>query len=283
MADFEKLIPNSERTIFKIASITKQFTAAAVLMLEERQFLSINDPISEYFSNYPNGKLIKIINLLNHTSGIPEHISDPEFWDQINSFHKPEDIMEFFIRKPHKPANSKFEYCNSNYILLGMIIEKLTKTSYEGFLKQNIFTPLGMESSGYNRFSNPANEAVGYEQITPFPITAQPIHMSVPFAAGGIYSTVEDIYKWYKALLGGELIGQDKIAEMLTPGLGNYGFGWYVGKTASNNSTVVFHAGNICGFTSYIEARMEAEQVLILLSNNEGADLYSIARQIMNS
>jgi CubicO group peptidase (beta-lactamase class C family) len=284
MADADNKIPNTPKTVFEIGSLTKQFTAAAVLMLQEKGLLNIQDTIDKYIENYPNGKKIKIYNLLNHTSGIPEYTKLVESMETGKRSYTPKELIEIFMNKPlNFETGTKFEYSNSNYILLGYIIEKVTGEKYEDYIKNNIFMPLKMEHTGMmNSNDIISGKAIGYSYISPKATAyekAYEIEQSLPYAAGGIYSTVEDLFTWNNGLFTEKIINKNSLKEMLTPYKDNYGLGCYVLKL--NGEDAIEHGGSISGYSSYIIRYINKGYTVIILSNKqEDANLLKIIEGI---
>lgn len=268
MADDDNHIPNTTQTVYEIGSITKQFTATAILMLKEKGLINIQDTIDKYISNYPNGNKIKIYNLLNHTSGIPEYLKYVESMEPGKRCYTPKELIELFEEKPldFEPGTN-FQYSNSNYILLGYIIEKLTGKSYEDYIKNNIFKPIKMRHTDVLNSKTTVNGmAVGYSYLNPKPSKkAGVFEPTLPYAAGEIYSTVEDLLLWNNNLCNGKFINKNSLKEMFTPGMNSYGFGWFASKT--NGDDLIFHGGNTLGFSSYIERNINKGYVVIVLSN----------------
>jgi CubicO group peptidase (beta-lactamase class C family) len=270
MADYENKIPNTPQTVFQIGSITKQFTATAILMLREKGLLDIQDTVDKYVPDYPNGNKIKIYNLLNQTSGIPENLLFVESIEAGKHNYTPKELIEQVKDKTldFEPG-TRFEYSNSNFNLLGYIIEKVTGVSYEEYIKNNIYTPLKMNYTGTLSSKDAVNGmATGYliintkasEYIKDF--VYEP---TLPYAAGEIYSNVEDLLIWNNSLCSGKLINENSLKEMFTPYIDNYGFGWFTAN--SKGDSMVFHGGNVPGFTSYITRNINKGYVVIILSN----------------
>ena len=199
LANLEWDIPNSPSTKSRLGSITKQFTAASILLLEERGKLSLNDPVRKDMPDAPAAwDKITIFNLLTHTSGIPNFTSFPDYASTEPFPATPTQVVARFRDKAldFQPGE-KWDSSNSGYILLGHLIEKISGETYEQFLQENIFTPLGMKDSGYD--SNSAiipHRASGYSPSPNGPINAGFINMTVPLSAGGLYSTTEDLLNW---------------------------------------------------------------------------------------
>lgn len=273
---------NDSATIFQIGSITKQFTAAIILQLQEQNKLSVNDSISKFIPGYPNGNKITIENLLTHTSGIYNYTNDEVFMK--NNAVKPisiENLIALFKNKPldFNPGE-KYSYSNSGYILLGYIIEKITGKSYFQVVHENIFQPLGMNHSGFDFKSlKSINKATGYLKLTtkikePSPI----VDSSVSFSAGALYTTVGDLYKWDRALYTNKIISAASLQKAFTPYKSKYGYGWVIDSTYGKK--VVMHEGGIFGFVSFI-GRVLADETCIILFDNKGSDgLPKIAENI---
>src|SRR5262245_32807785 len=208
-ANLEWDIPNTPSTKFRLGSITKQFTAASILLLAERGKLKLDDPLKQYMPEAPaSWDRITIFNLLTHSSGIPNFTALPQY-KALQVIDTP--VLKTIGEVRDKPLDffpgEKMSYSNSGYIVLGYVIEKITGGSYEKFVQDNIFTPLGMKDSGYD--SNTAiipHRASGYVPSPNGPVNAGYIHMSIPHAAGALYSTTEDLLRWEQALFGGRII-----------------------------------------------------------------------------
>lgn len=219
-ADLEWQVPNSPEARFRLGSITKQFTAASILLLEERGKLKTGDPVKKYMSDAPAAwDKITIYNLLTHTSGIPSFTNFPDYHATEATPITPEKLVERFRDKPldFEPG-LKWKYSNSGYALLGYLIEKISGQSYQTFLQENIFKPLGMANSGYD--SNLAvipRRAEGYSPGPDGIVHAGYIDMTIPFSAGGLYSTTHDLLLWEQALFGGKLLSPPSLAKMTTP------------------------------------------------------------------
>ncbi|MGH9816278.1 MAG: serine hydrolase domain-containing protein, partial [Candidatus Acidiferrales bacterium] len=200
MANLEHAIPNSPSTKFRLGSITKQFTATAILQLQEKGKLSVQDPVCKYVPGCPAGWApVTIHHLLTHTSGIPSFTSFPDYLKTMMIASPPEKLLERFRDKPLEFApGEKFNYSNSGYLLLGFILEKAAGQSYDEYLRANIFAPLGMDASGYDwNHAVLPGRASGYARRGESGYAnAEFIHMTIPHAAGALYSSVEDFVKW---------------------------------------------------------------------------------------
>jgi CubicO group peptidase (beta-lactamase class C family) len=270
-ANLEWNIANTPVTKFRIGSMTKQFTAASILLLEERGKLKVDDPVKKYLPDAPAAwDKITIFNVLTHTAGIPNFTSFPEYAKLQALPMTPEQIVATFKDKPldFEPG-TKFSYSNSGYVLLGYLIEKITGASYEKFLQENIFTPLGMKDSGYD--SSTAiieRRASGYAPSPAGPVNAEYIQMSVPFSAGALYSTTQDLLKWQLALYGGKVLKPESLAKMTTPFKDDYAFGLIV--RTDNGHKQMWHNGGIQGFNSSMAWYPESKTSVIVLANLNG-------------
>ena len=275
MANVELDVPNTPNTVFRLASLTKQFTATAVLMLQERGKLNVNDPFCKYLADCPPAwQSITIRQLLTMTSGIPGVTATelgplrglPVPWDQW---------LEATKKKPLEfVPGETFKYSNTGYTLLGFIIERLSGKSYGEFLQENIFTPLDMKQTGYeDPLRIIKNRATGYRQLPGDPITNVPYaEMIRLYAAGGVYSTTEDLLKWDNALYTDKLLSRKSIDEMFTPFKDMYpgkayAYGWWTSQKHGRQE--IAHGGNLAGFITYI-ARYPSERVTVIVLSNNG-------------
>jgi CubicO group peptidase (beta-lactamase class C family) len=270
-ANLEWDIPNSPSTKFRLGSITKQFTAASIMLLQERQKLSIDDPVKKYMPDAPAAwDKITIFNLLTHTSGIPNYTGFPEFTTLQLSPITSEKLVAVFRDKPldFQPGE-KWNYSNSGYVLLGFLIEKISGETYEKFLQENVFTPLGMQDSGYD--SNSAiipHRATGYAPGRGGIVNAGFVHMTTPFSAGALYSTTGDLLRWEQGLFGGKLLSADSLAKMTTPFKNDYAFG--LGVRSLNGHEVIDHGGGINGFNTHLAYYPDDKLVVVVLGNLNG-------------
>lgn len=280
-ADLEWNIPNSPATKFRLGSITKQFTAASILLLEERGKLKIDDPVSKYMPDAPAAwSKITIYNVLTHTSGIPSFTGFPDYrsseWKDTN----PTELVARFRDKPldFEPG-TKFFYSNSGYVLLGYLIEKISGQSYGDFLQQNIFTPLGMTATGID--SNAAilhQRAQGYRR-SPHGIEHDGyISMTIPFSAGALYSTTGDLLKWEQGLFGGKVLKSESLVKMTTPFKNNYGCGLFI--RTDDGHKLITHGGGIEGFNTSLNYYPEDKLTVIVLGNLTGGAPDQIAHHL---
>jgi CubicO group peptidase (beta-lactamase class C family) len=267
---------NTVHTKFRIASLTKQFTAACILLLQESGRLNVHDAISRYLSGLPQAwQAITVHQLLTHTSGVPNSTngSDNAKSDRIGA--TPRQLIEPVANRPLDfTPGTNWSYSNTGYILLGMIVEKVSGQSYADFLKTNIFEPLGMRDSGYDRAKDILKgRASGYEIVDGRIANADFIDMSVPFSAGGIYSTVEDMYRWSEALTeNGKLLSTESLKQMFTeyPEATHegqhYGYGVVISRLKFGR-LLYYHGGGVNGFSSSIQRYPEGRVCIVVLSN----------------
>jgi CubicO group peptidase (beta-lactamase class C family) len=281
MANVEHDVPNTPQTVFRVGSVTKQFTGMAIVMLQERGKLSVNDPVCKHLPDCPQAwQPITIKHLLTHTAGIPNYTEFPDFMKTAAAETTLAELTGRFRDKPLQFAlGEKYAYSNSGYYLLGLIVERASGKPYADFLRENIFAPLGMKQTGYD---DPVriirNRAAGYARTSDGLVNAAPISMSTAYAAGALYSTVEDLLLWDQALYTEKLVSRKSLDEAFTPFKSNYGYGWSIGKRFDRQ--VIAHGGGIFGFSSYI-ARYPADRVtVVVLSNVEGAPSGEIANAL---
>ena len=233
LANREHEIPNAANTKFRLGSITKQFTAMCILKLQEDGKLSVDDPISRFVPDCSsNWSGIKIRHLLAHTSGIPNFTSFPDYDSTMMLSSPAEKTIQRFRDKPveFKPGE-RFAYSNSGYVLLGYIVEKASGKSYEQYVQEVIFKPLGMKDSGYDHFERILpHRATGYTRHDDAWRNSAYIDMTVPNGAGALYSTVADFFLWYKCWRERKILSASSWEAMTTPGKGNYGFGISISK-----------------------------------------------------
>jgi CubicO group peptidase (beta-lactamase class C family) len=280
-ANLEWDIPNTPTTKFRLGSLTKQFTAASILLLEERGKLSVSDPVKKYITDAPAAwDKVTIYHLLNHTSGIPSFTSFPDYGPTEAIPTTPEKLVARFRDKPLEfQPGEKWNYSNSGYVLLGYLIEKITGESYAKFVRENIFRPLEMQDSGYD--SNSAiilHRASGYAPGPTGPENAGFVHMSIPHAAGALYSTTEDLLRWEQGLFGGKLLTPESLVKMTTPFKDNYAFGLEVHDVGSRK--VIEHGGGIEGFNTQVAYYPESKLVVIVLGNLNGGAPGEIAKKL---
>ncbi|HCQ91707.1 MAG TPA: penicillin-binding protein [Clostridium sp.] len=279
MANYELDVLNTSKTKFRIGSVTKQFTAVAIMQLFEKEKLSLDDTLDKYIPDYPKGDKVTIHHLLTHTSGIFNYTSiEGSIENTMRKKHSLEMLINEFKYVPYDfEPEAKYSYSNSGYALLGYIIEKVSNKSYEEYLQENIFNKLLMADTGYDDYYKIIKKrANGYELKGEEKgmVNCEFIDMSIPHAAGALYSTVEDLYIWNKALIGGKIISEEllkKITEKYIKVKENdyYGYGVHLiseelgGKVRER----VDHSGIIPGFLASNEVFPEEDVQIIMITN----------------
>ncbi len=273
-ADKTKNIRNSSETIFRIASVTKVFTSTAIFQLAERKLLSLEDPISKYIEEIPNGSEITIKQLLSHTSGLANYNSLVE----VTSL----DSLVCLIKslKPVSNPGEKYAYCNSGYVLLTKVIEILSKMSYEDYLEKYIFQPASMNHSGIYKIRCTVEMASGYSK-EPYGniITAEDRN---PFGKGdgAVYSTTGDLLKFSQAIQNNYLINSQSFKTATQVISDGYGCGWMIEKI--DNLDSFYHYGGITGYMTGLRIIPEKNITIIFLFNKDNLLSYSIEQQIAN-
>ncbi len=277
-------VENDENTIYQLGSITKQFTAAIILKLQEEKKLSVQDKLSKYFPVYPKGDSITIEQLLTHTSGIYNYTQNDDFMSkEVTNPATREKIMALYKDKPldFSPGTG-WNYSNSGYSLLGYIIEIVAKNPYEEVVRKYIFTPLQMTHSGFDFTHLKSTEkATGYFRLdNPNAAPAPIVDSSVSFSAGAIYSTTGDLYRWHNALLTNTILTKAQQEKAYTPVQHKYGYGW--GIDSLEGKRRVGHGGGIHGFITNISRVPEDDVCIVLLSNASDQTLEEITSTIFN-
>jgi len=274
MADLELNVAMQPDMIFRIGSISKQFTGVAILQLAEKGKLSLQDDIKKFIPDYPtHGYTITVEHLLTHTSGIKSYTGMKEFETIMRKDMKPMEIIDVFKNQPMEFApGTKWNYNNSGYILLGYIIEKVSGKTYEEYVEENLFAPAGMSNSGYgNDLKIIKNRAKGYQGGKSGNQNADYLSMTLPYAAGSLISTVEDLWKWNQALHSYKLVTKESLQKAFTDyKLSNgkptrYGYGWSFSTVQGSPS--IEHGGGINGFLTdalYIPA----EDIFVAIFSN---------------
>ena len=285
MADIENEVPNTPETKFRLGSLTKQFTAAAVLLLQERGKLSVQDSVCKYVAPCPEAwRPVTVHHLLSHTGGVPNFTNSDQFPDYEKLKRDPTTVEALINRFRDRPLDFKpgedWRYSNSGYVLLGHVVERASGKTYESFLRENIFVPLGMTNTGYDRADQIVKRrARGYASGPDGSVVnASYLDMSIPFAAGGLYSTVGDLYLWDQALYGEKLLKKASLDAMFTAVRNGYGYGYGVNKLFGRSHAG--HGGGIEGFATSIHRFPDDRVTVIVLSNNESARSGPVARDL---
>lgn len=276
MANLELSVPMQTDMVFRIGSITKQFTAIAILQLMEQGKLSLQDEITRFIPNYPTqGKKITIEHLLTHTSGIKNTTDMPTFWPMIRKDMTPLELIDVFKNQPMEfEPGTQWRYSNSGYGLLGLVIEKVSGKTYPKYLEDIFFKPVGMRQSYFGSNTKLINkQAAGYESDANGSLqNASYISMSIPFSAGAIQSTVGDLWIWHQAVHNYQLVKKETLNKALTPyrlstgQLTDYGYGWFIDSL--QNSPLIWHSGSINGFRSYWLYLPHEDVLVAVLSNS---------------
>ena len=309
-SDIAKKSPNTAETRFRAASITKQFTAMAILQLREAGKLSLDDSICRWVERCPDAwKAVTIAHLIHHSSGIPDYeealeLGSDRYAQFTKDAHNAELILDSARLKPLDfPPGSKFHYSNTGYILLAHIIEKASAMPFAEYMKKKIFEPAGMKSTGiFLTGDDLPRQATGYEgAAVPRPLdsvvagmplrksgarSVPRIDMSGIHGDGGMFTTVTDLNTWVNALFGERIIPKRLLDEYMTPGLGNrdsaategYAFGWIIGT--SEGMRTQYHTGLVPGFVSRLERYPDSGVVVIVMSNAEFFRISRMARDL---
>lgn len=294
LANMEWNIPNEPNTKFRIGSITKQFTEMLIMQLVEKKKIKLDEKITTYLPEYrkDTGDKVTIHHLLTHTSGIPSLTNIPGFWQDStrNPYTVDYVVKHFYSGDLEFEPGTKYQYNNSGYYLLGAIIEKVTGASYEEVLRENILEPLKMNNSGIDKNEMILdNRASGYFKDIKGYVNEPYFFMQNAYAAGAMYSTVEDLYLWDQALYTDKLISK-KYKNLIfkthisTDG-GGYGYGWGIRKEPipdSDSLLVIRHTGGINGFNTIIFRLVNDKRLIVLFNNTGGTKLREMSIGIMN-
>lgn len=275
LANMEWSAANAPDTKFRIGSITKPFTAALVMQLVAEGKLRLDGTVAEYLPDYrkDTGEKVTIRQLLSHTSGIPDYTARPRFAEDVsrNPFAVAEFVKQYASGDLEFAPGTQMSYSNSGYFLLGAIAERVTGKSYEQLMQERIFGPLGMTNSGYDR---PApvlpKRACGYVKTVAGYENAAYLDTSIPYAAGALYSTVEDLFLFDQALYADKLIPKAARDLMFTPVMSDYALGWGVATIKLDKSIekrVTAHDGGINGFNGVIWRLVDDRNLIVLLDN----------------
>ncbi|MFC0875254.1 serine hydrolase [Saccharicrinis sp. FJH2] len=282
LASYEFCIPNVAETKFRIGSLTKGFTAVAIMQLSEDHKLSLEDKLNRFIPDYPRGDEITIKNLLTHTSGIPNHteFSDYNRDRRVYHYDVTETISTFKNKKLDFNPGEKSAYSNSNYILLGYIIEKVSTMSYEKYINENIFQPLKMLNSGFEHPDNIIkNFSGGYILQNNELHKSHYRDMSNAQASGALYSTVGDLYLWDRALYSDKIIGEKSRYLLFNEYKNNFTYGWGIVNVYKHKMIAL--AGETDGFRANISRFPDDDLCIIVLSNFEHTPLNRINRDLI--
>jgi len=288
-ADFKKKIPLNKESVFQLASVSKQFTAAAIMLLNERNQITLTDTVNRYFPDFPY-KAVTIKNLLNHTAGLPKYFWIAEHEWQQEKAPTNSEMMEFLestdVKRYFKPGRN-FDYSNTGYFVLASIVEKISGTSFSSFLKKNIFEPLQMDHSYVYSFEN---DAIREHQLDGYRLYRGWRHVKIPSTVNdaivgdkNIYTTAEDLFKWTKGLNSGSFLTKQSLALMYSKGESvygkkiPYGFGFRIDTKGENS---IYHYGKWNGFSTGLTNYLEDNLVVIVLEHTSFNALKSLNRKI---
>jgi CubicO group peptidase (beta-lactamase class C family) len=287
LACVEGKVPCTPETNFRLASVTKQFTAMAVLILVERKQLSLNESLTDIFPEFPAyGQAITVRHLLTHTSGLLDYEDLIPKGTELPVLDR--DVLRLLMKqdKTYFPPGSKYRYSNSAYSLLALAVEARSGSTFARFLEANLFRPLEMKHTlAYEEgLSVVPNRAYGYtSEGSGFKRTDQSLTSSV-LGDGGIYSSVTDLYRWDQALYSDKLISRKLLKLAFTPGPPTehldtgYGFGWFIGQYRGLRE--IWHSGNTIGFTTRIARFPDKKFTVIILTNRNEAKLAELPHRI---
>lgn len=278
-ADREWDVANTADTKFRLGSITKQFTATAILQLADQGKLSVDDPISKYYADAPaTWSKVTIKHLLTHTSGIPSYTALPKFFETSSKQPlTPDGIIKLTRDMPLEfEPGTKYNYDNTGYILLGYVIEKVSGETYADYVTKHIFAPLGMKDTGYDVSGVVLrHRASGYQGSKDGWKNADYLDMTLPYAAGSLYSTTGDLLIWDRALADGKILTPASRQAMFTDYGHEYGFGWRIDTVGDHQ--LIGHGGGINGFSTGISRYPKDGVVAVVLANYSGSPSSGIA------
>jgi len=253
-ANLELRFDMSTDNVFQLGSMTKQFTAIAILMLAEQGKLDIKDPITKYINDYPAGNKITLHHLLTHTSGIKDFTKMKALQEIAQKDLSPKELIDFFKNEPIDFApGEKFDYNNSGYVILGQVIELISGETYENYIRKHIFNKIGMDNSRYaSDLAVIINRAYGYQKKEAGYVNKSKISFTIPYASGSLMSTLADMLKWQNAINSNLILKPETIKKAFTKyRLNNgetftYGYGWHLKEI--NGFAAREHGGSIFGF-----------------------------------
>ena len=273
-ADLDADVPLTPDDRFRIGSVTKQFAAAGLLVLVDEGKVSLDDPLSKYLPDYPNGAKITIEQLLNHTSGIKSYTDIPGVMEgPIQRDLTTVQMFDYFRdEKPDFAPGEAWRYNNSGYVLVGAVIEAASGQPWHAYLEQALFEPLGMTHTGYG--ADPAviaDHVAGYSMEGPKPVPARPLSMTQPHAAGALVSSVDDLARWNRALHEGKVLKPATYARMVTPVdkavIAGYGYG--ITASTVRGAPALDHSGGINGFSSQLTYLQGPDITVAVLQNSD--------------
>lgn len=288
LANHDLGVPNTPKTKFRTGSLTKQFTATAILLLEERGKLNVTDPVNKYLSDWPKAwNEVTIHHLLSHTGGLPRLTTQvlhdvsgltrgaPPPFRAIRELHKPGEELQPLDFK----SGEKFAYSNHGYIVLGMLIEKVSGKTYCEFMRGEIFRPLEMTDTDCEEPRMIQKQrANGYARIDGTITNADYIDMRFPGGAGALFSTVDDLLLWDRMLAAGSLLSPGAKAKLFTIVQRDYAYGWWVQTKFKRK--MQWHRGTVSGFMAMIARYPDQQLFITVLSNFERTQVRAIATEL---
>ncbi|WP_066658997.1 MULTISPECIES: serine hydrolase [unclassified Sphingomonas] len=270
-ANLEWNIPNDGATKFRLGSVTKQFTAVAILLLQDRGKLTLDAPVKTYLPDAPAAwDKVTVRHLLTHSAGIPNFTNFPDYGATKTLPATHASLIARFRDKPLEFApGEKFAYSNSGYVLLSAIVEKLSGQSYAAFVAEHLFKPLGMADTGYDSAATILpRRASGYAPTKEGLVNADYISMTIPQGAGALYSTTRDLLKWQRGLYGGKLLKPASLTAFRTPYKDGYALG--IGVQSAGGVTTIEHGGGIEGFNTSLAYDPDRKITVVVLGNLNG-------------
>ncbi len=272
--DFATNTPLTINDKFQIGSVSKQFTAAALLKLQEQKKLSIDDEVVKYLPEYPSLKGIKIRDILNHSAGVANYTDQRNFWDLVDftKILSLTDIADFIAPLPLDfTPTTKWKYSNSGYILAGRIVEVVSGQSWDQYIQTQFLQPLKMQDTGYAPYFSQVSDVIGYTGQSGSLEPVQEFNMSWALSAGALYSTADDLLKWISIYDSSDLLNENSKTQMQTPFLNNYALG--IDVTKSKDETKITHGGRTPGFTTTLTYLKNAKLKIVKFDNTDGTYL----------
>ena len=289
LANLELAVSLSPEMVFQIASLTKPFTAQAILMLAEAGQLTVTDPVSKFLPDCTHLASITLEHLLTHTSGLVNYVELPEWWVVHRQDLAVNELIALFKDRPLVSAPGvRWAYCNSGYALLGAVIEAISGQSYAEFVEQRLLAPLGMRQSAYENLSRVlAGRVTGYQVSGEGYMNAEYLSPTHTYAAGALVSTVDDLARWSQALFSGQVLQPETLRRAFSPyrladgSLATYGYGWFIAEHQGH--ALVEHLGSLPGFAHYMIGVPAERLFVVVLSNraSQNAVPDQLARQII--
>ncbi len=289
-ANLEWDIDNSNDTRFRIGSVTKQFTAVSILLLQERGLLNVDDLVSQHIPGASEAwSAITLRDLLQHTSGIPNVTSLDDFGTQKFLPTSQDELIAMFADLPLEfEPHSQWRYSNSNFVLLTRIVENVSEQSYSNFVQANLFDPLGMEATGIDRSAAILpNRAAGYSPSENGVVNAEYVNMAIPTGAGALFSTTGDLLKWQRGLFGGAVLSEASLVQLTTPSEfeavagAKYAMGLLV--TDGPDGRIIWHGGGIEGFNAFLGHAPDTQTTVVVLANLNGGSASRLGMSLLQS